>query len=212
MYLIMGLGNPGAQYASTRHNIGFRAVELLAARWGGALDRVELHSKIGKSRFRDKAAVLAQPQTFMNLSGQAGQALMAYYRVPLDQLLVVHDDLDLPAGAVRLKGGGGHGGHNGLRDLVARVGPGFARLRLGIGRPPDQMDPAAYVLGRFSEAEERGLTQQLGQAADAVEAWLEVGLARAMNGVNQRSAPGEAAAQPVTARSVSTPSQPSLEK
>ena len=140
-------------------------------------------------------AVLALPQSFMNLSGQPARGLVDFYKIAVDDLLVVHDEVDLPFGAVRLKSGGGHGGHNGLRDLSKHLGPGYGRVRVGVSRPPEGWDTADYVLGTWTEAEESALPAILETACDAVEATLKDGLGSAMNHFNTR--PKEAGVSPV---------------
>ena len=148
MQLVVGLGNPGRRYASTRHNVGFLVVDRLASRWAGSCDRKQLGALVDKVRIGSSDVVLAKPQTFMNLSGQAVASLRGFYKpASVDDILVVHDELDLEFGTVRLKRGGGHGGHNGLRDIQARLGTNdFVRVRVGIGRPPEGWDTADYVL------------------------------------------------------------------
>jgi PTH1 family peptidyl-tRNA hydrolase len=185
MHLVVGLGNPGARYAKTRHNVGFLVVDALGARWSAPVDRNQFGAEIGIAR--TPAAVLAKPQSFMNLSGQPVASLKGYYKVALDEVVVVHDDVDLPFGDVRIKQGGGHGGHNGLRDLIGKLGdPGFVRVRFGIGRPPTGWDTADYVLARLSADEEAAFEQPTLAAADAVEGVIRLGLQAAMKQQNTR--------------------------
>jgi PTH1 family peptidyl-tRNA hydrolase len=179
MFLILGLGNPGARYTDTRHNIGFLVVDALARRAMASLDREQHGALVAKATVAGQPVVLAKPQKFMNLSGGPGQLLRDFYKVDNAHVIVVHDDMDLPAGEVRLKQGGGHGGHNGLRDLIARMGADFVRVRAGVGRPPAGWDPADYVLGRWSNDEAASLASFVDTAADAVQAVVTLGLARA---------------------------------
>ncbi|MCB9682912.1 MAG: aminoacyl-tRNA hydrolase [Alphaproteobacteria bacterium] len=187
MYLVVGLGNPGAQYAGTRHNVGFLVVDVLARRAMTDLGKSQSGALADKVRLADQAVVLAKPQQYMNLSGGPTQALAAFYKVDTDHIVVVHDDLDLPFGDVRVKSGGGHGGHNGLRDLHSRLGsPSYQRVRVGISRPPKGWDTADYVLGRWTSDESASLGEVVDTAADAVEHVLRRGVSDAMNLYNQR--------------------------
>lgn len=187
MHLVIGLGNPGRKYDKTRHNVGFLVADRLAARWGGACDKAQLGALVGKVRVRDHEVVIAKPQSFMNLSGQPAVSLRGYYKVTNAEIIAVHDDLDIPFGQVRVKIGGGHGGHNGLRDLNSRLGDGnYVRVRVGVSRPPPGWDPADYVLGAWDTAEQRDLDEIVDRAADAVEAVLRDGVTAAMNVVNTR--------------------------
>ncbi len=182
--LVVGLGNPGPDYAGTRHNVGFRVVELLATRAGGG--KFSRHRKANadvlEGRLGERRVVLAKPRTYMNVSGGPVAGLLQYYSVPLEDLVVVHDELDLDFGVVRLKRGGGEGGHNGLRSVSSSVGSkDYLRVRLGIGRPPGRQDPADYVLKRFSAVEGKELDFVVDLAADATEALLADGLEPAQN-------------------------------
>ncbi|CUS05103.2 Peptidyl-tRNA hydrolase [Candidatus Promineifilum breve] len=183
-YLIVGLGNPGRGYAFNRHNIGFMAVDRLAARHGIDLKRVQSKAIVGNGRVADRAVILAKPQTFMNLSGGAVGSLAGYYRVPLSNLLVVYDELDIPFGVLRLREKGGAGGHNGMRSIIAQMGNDFARLRLGIGRPPGRMDPAAYVLQDFGRDELPVVSDMLDTAVAAIETFVREGIALTMSRYN----------------------------
>jgi peptidyl-tRNA hydrolase, PTH1 family len=190
-WLVVGLGNPGPTYAGTRHNAGFMVVDLLAQRMGskfkahrGRADVVE--GGFGGPTSQERARVaLAKPKSYMNESGGPVASLRDFFKVPLDRIVVVHDELDLPYGTLRLKQGGGDGGHNGLRSVTKSLGgPDYLRVRLGVGRPPGQMDPAAYVLKPFTSAEQRELAFNVDRAADAVEALVLAGLDRAQNTFN----------------------------
>ncbi len=185
MHLVVGLGNPGTRYARTRHNVGFDVVDRLADRHGITLGEKRFKSALGSGRMAGGPVVLAQPQTFMNVSGEAIGPMAGWYKLGLEQVLVVHDDLDLEFGDVRVKVGGGHGGHNGLRSLVKCLpGPDFVRVRVGIGRPEGAMDVAAWVLARWSTEEAPQVDGIVDRAADAVEAVLSDGVSDAMNRVN----------------------------
>jgi PTH1 family peptidyl-tRNA hydrolase len=181
--LVVGLGNPGPDYAETRHNVGFRVVELLAARAGGGrFSRHRTNADVLEDRLAGRRVVLAKPRTYMNVSGGPVAGLAKYFSVPVEDLVVVHDDLDLGFGVVRLKRGGGEGGHNGLRSISSAVGTkDYLRVRFGIGRPPGRQDPADFVLKRFSGAEKKELEFAVDLAADAVEALLADGLVPAQN-------------------------------
>ena len=181
--LVVGLGNPGPEYAETRHNVGVRVVELLAARAGGGrFAKHKTNADVLEGRLAGRRAVLAVPRTYMNLSGGPVAGLLRYYGVAPTDLVVVHDDLDLGFGVVRLKQGGGEGGHNGLRSISTSVGTkDYLRVRVGIGRPPGRQDPADFVLKRFSGAERKELDFAVDLAADAAEALLQEGLEPAQN-------------------------------
>jgi peptidyl-tRNA hydrolase, PTH1 family len=181
--LVVGLGNPGPRYADTRHNVGFAVVDLLVARIGA---RFTLHkrsnSEIAEGRLAGGKVVLAKPRTYMNESGGPVAGLARYYSVGAEDLVVAHDDLDLGFGVVRVKRGGGEGGHNGLRSISRSLGTkDYLRLRFGIGRPPGRQDPADFVLKKFSGTEQKELDLAVDLAADAVEALLEQGLEPTQN-------------------------------
>jgi peptidyl-tRNA hydrolase, PTH1 family len=181
-YLIVGLGNPGPKYAANRHNVGFMCLERLAAAHGLTFDKQQKKARVALGAIRGRRVVLAQPQTFMNDSGQAVAPLVQFYRVPPERLLIVYDDLDLPPGTVRIRPEGGSGGHKGMRSIIEQVSDqNFARLRIGIGRPPGQMDPAAYVLQDFSADENLLVTETLDRAVAAVETWLAERVEMAMS-------------------------------
>ena len=181
-WLIAGLGNPGPAYAGNRHNSGFMVADVLAARIGARFKRDRSRAVVATGRLAGHPVTLAKPQTFMNLSGGPVAALRSFYKIPPDQILVIHDDLDLPFETIRLKLGGGDGGHNGLRSVTAALGTrDYLRVRVGIGRPPGRMDPADFVLRDFSAAERKLLPLVLERAADAVEALLRQGLPAAQN-------------------------------
>jgi peptidyl-tRNA hydrolase, PTH1 family len=178
--LVVGLGNPGAEYADTRHNVGFRVVDLLATRAGGGrFSRHRSNADVLEGRLAGRRVVLAKPRTYMNVSGGPVAGLVKYFG---GELVVVHDDLDLGFGVVRLKLGGGEGGHNGLRSISASLGTkDYLRVRFGIGRPPGRQDPADFVLKRFSGTERKELEFAVDLAADATEALLTDGLEPTQN-------------------------------
>jgi peptidyl-tRNA hydrolase, PTH1 family len=181
-WLIAGLGNPGAEYAGNRHNCGFMVADVLAARIGARFKRDRSRAVVATGRLAGFPVTLAKPQTYMNLSGGPVASLRSFYKLPADQIVVIHDELDLPFDTIRLKLGGGDGGHNGLRSVTAALGTrDYFRVRAGIGRPPGRMDAADYVLHDFSAAERKLLPLVLEQAADAVEILLRHGLAAAQN-------------------------------
>jgi PTH1 family peptidyl-tRNA hydrolase len=173
-WLVVGLGNPGREYAGNRHNVGFLVADLLASRLGGKLGRpkrVVAEVAEGRLGFGGPKVIVAKPLTFMNLSGAPVAALAQFFKVPVDNVVAVHDELDVPYGQVRVKRGGGEGGHNGLRSMSKSLGSKeYARVRIGIGRPPGRQDPADYVLSDFSGAERKELEFLVDRAADMVEA------------------------------------------
>ncbi len=181
--LVVGLGNPGPEYEATRHNVGFRVVELLAARAGGGrFSKHRTNADVLEGRLAGRRVVLAKPRTYMNLSGGPVAGLAQYFSVPVPDVVVLHDELDLDFGVVRLKRGGGEGGHNGLRSISRALGTKeYLRVRFGIGRPPGRQDPADYVLKRFSGAETKELDLAVDLAADAAEALLGESLEAAQN-------------------------------
>lgn len=178
---VIGLGNPGAEYAATRHNAGFWWVERLAEQARAALrPEAKFHSQVVRTTFEGHDVLLAQPQTFMNRSGRAVQAIAQFYKIPPDRLLIAHDELALPAGTVRLKHGGGHAGHNGLRDLHANIGSDYRRLRIGIGHPGDKTQVLNFVLGRPGREDETAISAALDRATEALSIWLNRGWEPAM--------------------------------
>jgi PTH1 family peptidyl-tRNA hydrolase len=187
-HLIVGLGNPGLKYADNRHNVGFCCVERLASNHTLSFDRRQKRASLALGTILQRSVILAKPRTFMNRSGYAVAALARFYRVTLDRVLVVYDDLDLPQGTTRMRPSGGSGGHRGMRSIINQLGSqDFPRLRIGIGRPPGRMDPADYVLQDFSADEEALMGEALEQAVAAVETWLTNGIDEAMS-LHNRSA------------------------
>lgn len=185
-YLIVGLGNPGAQYELTRHNAGFMLVELLAERWHVPWTAVKkFKARLVQLERVGQRLVLCEPQTFMNLSGEAVGALVSYYQIPLPRILVAVDDADLPLGQIRLRPRGSSGGHHGLESIEQHLGSReYARLRIGIGRNDTRREIAGHVLGKLSGAERLLMKKVLARAADQVESWLAHGLAKAMSQFN----------------------------
>jgi len=183
--LLVGLGNPGARYEATRHNVGFMVVRQVAAVAGIALKRQGYQGLYGVGRIAGVETTLLLPQTFMNLSGVSVGAACAALKVAREDIVVVHDDIDLPCGRLRIRVGGGHGGHNGIRSIAGVIGGDFCRLKVGVGRPQSQ-EVADYVLGGFSAAEGKVLPEVLDQAAAAIETILTRGSAVAMNTFNSR--------------------------
>ena len=183
--MVVGLGNPGPEYANTRHNAGFLVVDLIGDDLRATYWKDQGGAKVAVVRLGDEDLVLAKPQTFMNLSGSSVKKLAEAYGAELAQIIVVHDDIDLAAGKVRVKSGGGHGGHNGLRSLHERLGAdGYLRVRVGVGRPPGRMDAADYVLEPLRGAALEELEASIPTAAQAVFSVLEQGVDVAMQEFN----------------------------
>lgn len=173
--LVVGLRNPGADYAGTRHNVGVEVLAVLGTRAGARFKRgpARVRCELADVRIGSERALLAAPTSFMNESGGPVKAALDYHKIPVDGMLVLHDDIDLPFGRLRLQVGGGTGGHNGLKSIERSLGTReFSRLKIGIGRPPGQQDPADYVLSRFSKAQRAEVDLQVEDAADVVEQWL----------------------------------------
>lgn len=180
-YLIVGLGNPGKDYMDTRHNVGFRVVDELVRRYGLAFGKTERKAQTASGVIHGKKVILAKPQTYMNLSGEAVHSLLDFYKVEVAHILVVADDLDIPLGTVRLRKAGGAGGQNGMKSVIQHLGTQeFSRLRFGIGRPPGKMQARDYVLSSFKGDDAILATQVIDRAADAVETWLVDGIELAM--------------------------------
>ena len=186
VYLIVGLGNPGAEYARTRHNAGFMVLDRLADRWkAGWKSEKKFQSRLARAELEARRVLLCQPQTFMNASGEAVAAVAAFYRVAVPQVLVIVDDADLPLGEIRLRPGGGAGGHHGLESIERHLGArDYARLRIGIGRQGAAREITGHVLGRFSSTEAALMDKVLTVAANQAQAWLEAGIQKAMNQFN----------------------------
>lgn len=185
--IVVGLGNPGPEHRLTRHNAGFWFVDAVARSYGA---QFRAHSRyqgeIAKVTLEGQELVLLKPQTYMNRSGLSVRSLMDYVKAPVGEILVVHDELDLPPGVARFKLGGGHGGHNGLRDTITHCGPDFWRLRLGIGHPGDKSEVIDYVLQRPAAADEQAIVDSLGDAASALGVFLRDGAERAMKALHTK--------------------------
>lgn len=190
-YLIVGLGNPGREYRGNRHNIGFMAVDKLAAAYNIHSSRVEHKAIVGKGRIEGRSVIIAKPQTFMNLSGESVRPLLNYYKIPQANLLVIYDELDVSFGDIRLRMKGGTGGHNGIRSIIQHLDPDFARMRLGIGRPPGKLPVRAWVLQDFLRDQQPVLDMVLDEAVAAVHTFLRDGIDLAMTRHNGPVMTGE---------------------
>jgi len=187
-WIVVGLGNPGERYAGTRHNAGAMVIDVVAARLGEKLKMHKSGCAVAEGSLGGTRVVAARPLSYMNESGRPVRMLATFYKVPPERIVVVHDELDLPFGDIRVKQGGGTAGHNGLRSVASNLASKeFVRVRFGIGRPRGSVEPVDYVLQRFSGGERRDLPDLLDTAADAAERVVEVGVERAMNEVNTRS-------------------------
>lgn len=188
MLLVVGLGNPGREYEHNRHNVGFMVIDELAKLVEADRFRKKFSSEMVRVELKQEDGLLLKPQTFMNLSGDAVQPCAAFFKVPAENVVVVHDELDVPFGELRLKKGGGHGGHNGLRSIIGRMGPDFVRLRFGIGRPPASFrgSPADFVLSDFYAEERDQLPKLVEKAAKVVLSIATRGLQAAMKTTNTR--------------------------
>jgi PTH1 family peptidyl-tRNA hydrolase len=186
MFLIVGLGNPGKKYNSTRHNIGFDVVSELSSSYGLSIGKKLFGALVGDGVIAGQRCVLALPQKFMNRSGQPVASAQGYYKISSDKVIVVHDDLDIDFGSVRCKQKGGHGGHNGLRDIIQHIGNDFLRVRVGVGRPPEGWETANYVLGKWNAQEKQSLSTVIDDAQRAIEMVLQEGIHTAMNTFNIR--------------------------
>lgn len=184
-WLVVGLGNPGPEYADTRHNAGARAVEVLATRLGAKLKRSRASALAAEARAGEVRLILARPTTYMNDSGRAVARLVAYYKVPLDRIVVIYDEIDLAFGRLRVRAGGGTAGHQGVSSIVAALGSAeFARVRIGVGRPPGRKDPADFVLEPFSSREREEAAVLVEEAADAALEIVRQGVTAAQNRFN----------------------------
>ena len=184
-FLLIGLGNPGREYANTRHNFGFMAIDRLAVRLNARGMKVMSKAIVMDSKYEDHKLILAKPQTYMNLSGQSVQGLAHFYKIPNENLMILSDDLDLPFGTIRIRASGGPGGQRGLSSILEKLGTkDIPRMRLGIGRPPGRMDSADYVLQSFSRDDLQSLSELLDRAADAALEFVTNGLTASMNKFN----------------------------
>lgn len=185
MKLIIGLGNPGEKYVNTRHNIGFQVVDQCSTRLGIDLNLQKFKSVYGYKIIDGTKVFLLKPLTYMNLSGEAVRPFMDYFKIRIEDIVVVYDDLDLPPGKIRLRQKGGHGGHNGIKSLIAQLGTDkFKRIRVGIGRPPEGILVPNYVLGNFLEIEKPLVYEAITNSTDASEAWLKESFLKVMNQYN----------------------------
>jgi peptidyl-tRNA hydrolase, PTH1 family len=185
LFLIVGLGNPGARYENTRHNVGFRTVERLAQKYGLTFGKMEHRALVANGTILGKRVILAKPQTFMNVSGDSVVPLARFYKIEPDHSIIVHDDLDLPLGTLRLRKSGSSGGQNGLKHILQRMGTqDIPRVRIGIGRPPGRMDPMDYVLTAFKGDDEILPVEVQDRAVAAIETWLTAGIELAMSRYN----------------------------
>lgn len=192
MWLLAGLGNPGRQYAGNRHNVGFMVIDELMRRTGANTPRSRLGAELAEASLRGAKVVFCKPMEFMNTSGFAISRAAAFWKIPADRIVVVHDDMDIEFGRLRLAERGGSGGHNGLRSIMAELGTeGFCRARFGIGRPPPAWQGADFVLADFSSEEKKSLPNLLEEAALAVEAVVKDGVVTAMNRFNKRKKKSE---------------------
>jgi PTH1 family peptidyl-tRNA hydrolase len=184
-FLLIGLGNPGREYRDSRHNVGFMFIDRLIVRLNARGMKVQSKAIVISATYEERKLILAKPQTYMNLSGQAAQGLLNFYKLPIENMLVAHDDLDIPFGTIRIRPKGGPGGQGGMASTIEQLGTkDFPRLRIGIGRPPGRMDPAAYVLQNFSRDEMKVLSEIVDRAADAALTFVMDGLNKAMNKYN----------------------------
>lgn len=184
-YLLIGLGNPGREYRDSRHNVGFMLVDGIAIRLNARGMKVQSKAVVTTAMYEDRKLILAKPQTYMNLSGQSVQGLIHFYKLPLTNVLIAHDDLDIPFGTIRIRPGGGPGGQRGMASTIEQLGTkDFPRLRIGIGRPPGRMDPSAYVLQDFTREEMKFLSEIIDRAAGAALEFVINGLDKAMNKYN----------------------------
>ncbi|GGA70911.1 aminoacyl-tRNA hydrolase [Ornithinibacillus halotolerans] len=185
MKCIVGLGNPGRKYQSTRHNIGFMVIDELLSRHNLQLNKTKFKGNYAMDTIQGEKVILLEPQTYMNLSGESLRPLMDYFNIDTEDVLVIYDDLDLPTGKIRLRQKGGHGGHNGIRSIIDHVGTkDFKRVRIGVGRPTTPIPVVDYVLGSFPKEEHNLVNESIQKAADACERWLEKPFIDVMNEFN----------------------------
>ena len=190
LLIIVGLGNPGSRYEGTRHNVGFRAVDLLAEKMGISVDQNKWNSLIGEGRFAGKKIILVKPQTYMNNSGLAVGEILNFYKAYDDNLILIHDDIDIALGTIRVKRHGSSGGHNGIKSILSSIGDGeFPRVKISVGRRPWKMDLADFVLSKFNDEEKKVIDEEIGAACDATMMIIERGPDYAMNEWNSWQAP-----------------------
>ncbi len=187
MFLIVGLGNPGVEYAATRHNIGFDMITYLSDKYNIPVNSREGKALVGKGILAGEKVMLAQPQTYMNLSGESVRALMDYYKIDIEDLMVIYDDISLDVGQIRMRGKGSAGGHNGIKNIIQHTGTQeFARIKIGVGQKPEGGDLVKHVLGRFSKEEDGMFRDVFALAEEGLLAWLQEDMKSAMNKVNGR--------------------------
>lgn len=187
MFLIVGLGNPGVEYAATRHNIGFDMITYLSDKYNIPVNSREGKALVGKGILAGEKVMLAQPQTYMNLSGESVRALMDYYKIDIEDLLVIYDDISLDVGQIRMRGKGSAGGHNGIKSIIQHTGTQeFARIKIGVGQKPEGGDLVKHVLGRFPREEDGMFRDVFALAEEGLLAWLQEDMKSAMNKVNGR--------------------------
>ena len=187
MFLIVGLGNPGVEYAATRHNIGFDMITYLSDKYNIPVNSREGKALVGKGMLAGEKVMLAQPQTYMNLSGESVRALMDYYKIDIEDLMVIYDDISLDVGQIRMRGKGSAGGHNGIKNIIQHTGTQeFARIKIGVGQKPEGGDLVKHVLGRFSREEDGMFRDVFALAEEGLLAWLQEDMKSAMNKVNGR--------------------------
>ena len=187
MFLIVGLGNPGVEYAATRHNIGVDMITYLSDKYNIPVNSREGKALVGKGILAGEKVMLAQPQTYMNLSGESVRALMDYYKIDIEDLLVIYDDISLDVGQIRMRGKGSAGGHNGIKSIIQHTGTQeFARIKIGVGQKPEGGDLVKHVLGRFSREEDGMFRDVFALAEEGLLAWLQEDMKSAMNKVNGR--------------------------
>ena len=187
MFLIVGLGNPGVEYAATRHNIGFDMITYLSDKYNIPVNSREGKALVGKGILAGEKVMLAKPQTYMNLSGESVRALMDYYKIDIEDLLVIYDDISLDVGQIRMRGKGSAGGHNGIKSIIQHTGTQeFARIKIGVGQKPEGGDLVKHVLGRFSREEDGMFRDVFALAEEGLLAWLQEDMKSAMNKVNGR--------------------------
>lgn len=186
-FVVAGLGNPGRQYADTKHNVGFQVIDKLAEKYGISVEKEKQKALIGDGMIQDRRVLLVKPQTFMNLSGESIREIVNFYKIPQENFVVIYDDTSMPAGQIRLREKGSHGGHNGIRNIIQQMGTDvFNRVKVGIGEKPNGWDLADYVLAKFPEEDLPLMEEGMDQAVKAVELILSRGMADAMNRMNRR--------------------------
>lgn len=186
-FVVAGLGNPGRQYADTKHNVGFQVIDKLAEKYGIAVEKEKQKALIGDGMIQNRRVLLVKPQTFMNLSGESIREIVNFYKIPQENFVVIYDDTSMPAGQIRLREKGSHGGHNGIRNIIQQMGTDvFNRVKVGIGEKPNGWDLADYVLAKFAEDDLPLMEEGMEQAVQAVELILSRGMADAMNRMNRR--------------------------